>query len=97
MKPRDYTVYCHRCPFESAAHPRSTSREIGSPEYGALWHCPDHAPDCPTCPRGRWTDPHPADPGPYTERRRHRARRPINISCDDCGRAGGSHDPEVEH
>jgi hypothetical protein len=67
-----YIVHCHRCPFAASAHPREASRMIGSPEWGGLWHCPEHAADCPLCPRGSWTDPHPADPGPYVETRRHR-------------------------
>lgn len=91
----DYMVHCHRCPsrpggddwtvpYSEAADPsrhrRSTSRLIGSPEYGALWHCPTHAADCPTCPRGSWTDSHPADAGPYPETRRHR-RRPTDADA----------------
>ena len=52
----DYIVYCHRCPDQaSSAHKRSTSMLIGSPDWGALWHCPDHT-DCKMCPRGSWTD-----------------------------------------
>ena len=79
----DHTVCCHLCPaghyegdvyLNPGDHPRSTSRLIGSPQYGWLWHCPAHAADCPTCPRGIGTEPHPADPGPYHERLRHRAR-----------------------
>lgn len=82
MSPADYTVHCHRCERDlsrldlpnPAEHPRSTSRMIGGPLYGGLWHCPAHAADCPTCPRGPWTDWHPADPGPYTEAHRHKTR-----------------------
>lgn len=60
----DYIVYCHHEDHrgfgkkwsDSAGHLKSTSTLIGSPEYGALWHCPEHK-DCPTCPRGSWSDP----------------------------------------
>jgi hypothetical protein len=78
----DYIVCCHLCPaghyegdvyVNPGDHLRSTTRLIGSPEYGWLWHCPAHATNCPTCPRGGKTDFHPADPGPYRERLRHRA------------------------
>jgi hypothetical protein len=58
----DYTVYCHakHDPFDDSAHKRSKSRMIGSPDFGALWHCPKHY-DCPSCPRGEWTDPMPKE------------------------------------
>jgi hypothetical protein len=67
----DYTVYCHGnhrdegttddpYGFEASAHKRSKSRMIGSPDFGALWHCPKHY-DCPSCPRGEWTDPMPKE------------------------------------
>lgn len=59
---------------------RSRARLIGSPEYGALWHCAAHAVDCPTCPRGSSTDLHPADPGPYTEHKRHTRPTPPAMS-----------------
>lgn len=72
---RTYPVHCHdhSHTYETAdaEHPRSTSRLIGSREFGGLWHCPAHA-LCPTCPRGPWTDPDPRDPGPYTETKVHR-------------------------
>jgi hypothetical protein len=80
----DYPVSCHRCPaghyegdvfVNPGDHPRNTTRLIGSSQYGWLWHCPAHAADCPTCPRGDRTDSHPDDPPPYHERLRHRVRR----------------------
>jgi hypothetical protein len=62
----DYIVVCHdrahsdtspafsRDPSVrwTAEHPRSTSTLIGTPEFGRLWHCPEHA-DCKTCPDDR--------------------------------------------
>jgi hypothetical protein len=53
---RDHLVTCHLCVAGSAEHPRSTSRLIGSPSFGGLWHCPAHA-TCRECPRGSWTEP----------------------------------------
>jgi hypothetical protein len=88
MKMNDtYIVHCHRCGpshyepdgrfINPAEHPRNTSRMIGSSEWGALWHCPAHAVDCPLCPRGNWTDKHPDDPPPYKETIRHMPLRRI--------------------
>jgi hypothetical protein len=62
---RTGTVWCHRCPdthYEDGVlvspgdHDAATTTLIGSPAYGALWHCPEHN-DCPDCPRGSWSDP----------------------------------------
>lgn len=52
-------VVCHVCPIGLARHPRATTRSIGSPETGALWHCPTHA-------SGQLTEhdtPRPVKPG----------------------------------
>ena len=60
----DTIVHCHRCPGPQDAHRRGDSVAIGSPDFGALWHCPRHV-DCKTCPRGSWSDKSalaPADP-----------------------------------
>ena len=43
-------------------HPRSTSRLIGTYDFGGLWHCPEHY-ECPTCPR----DAKPGESSRYTE------------------------------
>ena len=72
MSRKTHTVHCHICPFPESGHPRNTSRMIGSREWGGLWHCPKHATSCTVCPRGSWTDSHPAEPGPYTETEHHR-------------------------
>lgn len=64
---QDYPVVCHRCPADWAMVqgergqavprlPRSKATLHGTPDYGALWHCPEHADDCPTCPHGSWCD-----------------------------------------
>lgn len=50
-----YMVYCHHCEWPKSALPRPEAKLIGSPEYGALWHCKKHV-DCKTCPHGAWTD-----------------------------------------
>lgn len=79
-----YPVHCHVCPGKWSAekeglpgdtdqHPRYASRLIGSPAYGGLWHCPEHADQLVTdrrfggdlraecgCPVGEWTDEMPA-------------------------------------
>lgn len=64
-KAGNYNVYCHHDDhskagfgdawMKSAGHQRKDSLLIGSPQFGALWHCPEHQ-DCKTCPRGSWTD-----------------------------------------
>ena len=72
--PIDYQVVCHHRDHdgnhESAKHPRSQSRMIGSPDFGGLWHCPAHE-DCTSCPHGSWTEPKAAEraKGPQTPTR----------------------------
>ena len=86
--PTSQMVCCHRCAgsrpsfYESdgrfvnpSQHPRGESRMIGSSEWGTLWHCREHAADCPMCPRGDLTDRHPDDPPPYRETVRHTPHR----------------------
>jgi hypothetical protein len=52
-----YPVHCHVCKYPAGAHPRNTSTMHGSPTFGGLWHCPEHADvDC-GCHHGDWCNP----------------------------------------
>lgn len=54
----DYQVYCHECPIDAPVLLRKDAMLHGSPEFGALWHCNEHA-DCQTTCRkdhGKWCD-----------------------------------------
>ena len=48
-------VYCHRCEHLEPGVVRREAVLHGTPAWGALWHCAEHA-DCPTCPHGSWCD-----------------------------------------
>ena len=67
----DYTVYCHVCPYPDSGHLRPSSRLIGCPSYGALWHCPTHS--------------HPDQARYMTGRSRGRLMRRFGFPLMSCG------------
>jgi hypothetical protein len=51
-----HQVYCHKCPINPGPTLlRCDAIAHGSPRWGALWHCAEHA-KCDICEHGSWCD-----------------------------------------
>ena len=63
-----YRVYCHVCPIDAPILRRCDALLHGSPDWGGLWHCPDHA-RCTYCAHDRgYCDKECAQPRPSGNR-----------------------------